>query len=104
MELRQAVLVVSALGLALFAQGCADACDEYADNLESKLVECGMEVPEPDPEAEELPEPVCTDAKATQADCWDACFQEGCGAIDGSDQKAAQEFGACRDKCPVAGL
>lgn len=99
MGLRQILLVASVLA---FTQGCANHCDTYPDTLNDKLEECGIEVPEP--VGGEAPEPSCTDARNAQAECLGDCIPEGCGAIDGSDDKARTSYAECQAKCPQAGL
>jgi hypothetical protein len=92
-----AFFIASIVGLA-FAQGCANHCDTYPDTLNDKLTECGIEVEEPPPEDEAPPEPSCTDALNAQAECLEDCIPEGCGAFDGSDEKASKAYGECRAK------
>lgn len=103
-RVRPVFLIASVVGLVWFSQGCANHCDTYPGTLEDKLVECGIEVPEAPEEDEETPEPSCTDARNAQAECLENCIPEGCGAFDGSDEKARAAYDECRTKCPQAGL
>ena len=104
MTCRSAWSVVSLLMVSAFAEGCTDACDEYTTAFEDKLTECGIEIPEPPEDAEEVPEPACTDAQWVQAECLEACIPESCGALDGTDSKGASAFSECKSKCPQGGL
>ena len=100
-RVRTAFFVASLVGL---APACANHCDTYPDTLNAKLEECGIEVPEEPEGGENAVEPSCTDARNAQAECLGDCIPEGCGAFDGSDEKARAKYGECQSKCPQAGL
>jgi len=97
MEFRKVLLVASVLGLAAFAQGCGNACDDYADAAQAKLDECGIETPA-DGEDGEAGE--CTDAAAELAECLTPCIENvSCGALDGTDLDALATYGECTSAC-----
>jgi hypothetical protein len=89
--------------LALFAAltlatacGGGTPCDTLADAIEAKYDECGLTLPEADPDAEEVE---CT-LEEELADCQAACYADaGCGALDGSDLEAATAWGECFAAC-----
>ncbi len=98
MEFRKVLVVASVLGLAAFAQGCGNACDDLADALTAKADECGLT--SEDGTTEDGAEAECTDAAATQAECLTPCVENAaCGAFDGSDLDALATYADCVAGC-----
>ena len=98
MEFRKVLVVASVLGLAAFAQGCGNACDDYADAAAAKLDECGVEGT--DGSTEDGAEVECTDAAATQAECLTPCVENvSCEALKGEDADGAAAYLDCIAGC-----
>lgn len=97
MEFRKVLFVASVLGLSAFAQGCGNACDDYADAVTAKYEECGVDLPsgsDGDSGGE------CTDEAASLAECLTPCIENvSCGALDGSDLDALTTYGECTTAC-----
>ena len=97
MEFRKVLVVASVLGLAAFAQGCGNACDDYADAYEAKASEFDLPSVEDGTDGAEAE---CTDAAAALAECYTPCLEAApCGAFDGSDTDGALAYVECIGKC-----
>lgn len=96
MEFRKVLVVASVLGLAAFAQGCGNACDDYVSAFEAKYEECGIDIPTGGTDGDGE----CTDEAATLAECLTPCIENAsCGALDGSDLDALATYGECATAC-----
>lgn len=97
MEFRKVLVVASVLGLAAFAQGCGNACDDYADAAQAKADECGLTTGDG---TEDGAEAECTDAAATAAECLTPCIENvSCEALKGEDADGAAAYLDCVAGC-----
>jgi len=97
MEFRKVLVVSSVLALAAFAQGCGNACDDYADAATAKFEECSIDVPA-DGSSGDGGE--CTDELATLAECLTPCIENvPCAALDGTDLDALATYAECTTAC-----
>lgn len=77
--------------------GCETPCTELNASLVAIYEDCGVEIPT---DLEDGGRGGECGATAEESDCSAACYEaSGCAGIDGSDQAAADDRGACVAAC-----
>lgn len=98
MEFRKVLVVASVLGLAAFAQGCGNACDDFADAATAKAEECG--VTGASDGSSDGAEAECTDEAATLAECYTPCVDKlVCGDAGAYELESATAYLECITAC-----
>lgn len=89
------VLLLAGAGVVM--AGCNDDCETAANQLEDRYDECGFGLPG---EIDLDVDVDCNDALAADYQCLADCADNApCGALDGTDTDAEQDYADCRDGC-----